>query len=377
MKKSVLGRHKRELVIGGALAVICASVFIYRLADRPGVFTPVVRDVAVAVAGTAEKTGEYPAAGTVRAAVSSQVAAQVMAKISAIYVKPGDRVNAGQVLANLDAVASSRQAQAAVSSSQAAGRAVEAAAERLRLAELTLTRYQALLAQNAIARQEYDRVLSERDVARAEYEQAVQNSAAAGAAAGAAEANAAFYTIRSPVTGLVTDKQCNTGDMTVPGRTMFVVDADGLRRVEINVGEDQQGRINVGDTVRVLADDSRPSVMARVSEINRQVDPGSRTFVVRADLPDDAGLVSGQYVKVMVPTGRRQTVVVVPDAAIVRRGELTGVFVVGAGNTVVWRIVKTGDQLGDNREILSGLTAGEEVAVSNLDQLSDGVRIGR
>jgi NAD(P)H-flavin reductase len=96
----------------------------------------------------------------------------------------------------------------------------------------------------------------------------------------------------------------------------------------------------------------------------------TRTFRVKLDLPPTAGLMPGQFARLAVPVGDRASVRV-PLAALVRRGQLEIVFSV-TNQCVRLRLVKSGQRVGDEVEILAGLAAGETVVVSGADQLTDG-----
>jgi hypothetical protein len=110
-----------------------------------------------------------------------------------------------------------------------------------------------------------------------------------------------------------------------------------------------------------------------VTEVVPAADPVSRTFIVRADLPAGARLGSGQYARVRVALGKR-TAVIVPESALVRRGQLDGVFV-ESGGRLAFRIVQAGPAVGTGRrEILSGLGAGELIVVEGADRAVDGAR---
>jgi RND family efflux transporter MFP subunit len=107
-----------------------------------------------------------------------------------------------------------------------------------------------------------------------------------------------------------------------------------------------------------------------VREIAPAADAVSRTFRVKLDLPRVAGLMSGQFARLMVPIGERKSVRV-PTAAVVQRGQLEIIFAVTKQHAQL-HLVKTGKRVGDEIEILSGLEAGHTVVVSGADQLSDG-----
>jgi multidrug efflux pump subunit AcrA (membrane-fusion protein) len=111
-----------------------------------------------------------------------------------------------------------------------------------------------------------------------------------------------------------------------------------------------------------------------VVEIVPAADPQSRTFMVKVQLPADPALRSGLYGKARFPSGRRE-VIALPTHAILARGELQGVFVVGNDDVVRFRLVKTGKTYGDRFEILSGINPGERVATRGAERLNEGEKV--
>ena len=101
-------------------------------------------------------------------------------------------------------------------------------------------------------------------------------------------------------------------------------------------------------------------------------DPGSRSFQVKATLPDDPQLAAGLFARAAHAGGTSDTLLL-PSAAVVTRGQLTGVYVVEDGR-LRWRLVKTGRAVGDRLEVLSGLGAGEKVVTAGVDRAVSGAR---
>jgi hypothetical protein len=111
-----------------------------------------------------------------------------------------------------------------------------------------------------------------------------------------------------------------------------------------------------------------------VSEILPATDPTTRTTLVRLDLPASGGLRSGLFGRAWVPVGRRQAILVAREA-IIERGQLQGVYVVGQDSVARFRLVRTGEARQGTIEILSGLTGGEQVVLAGAERVTDGARI--
>jgi RND family efflux transporter MFP subunit len=313
-------------------------------------------------------------AGTVQSAAVSQVSSRIMAQVLSVSADEGDRVAKGRVLVTLD----DRELQAKVRQAESALRQAEAArsqaSTQLELAAATHARYRALLEGRAISRQEYENVAGQEAMARAGLAQA--EGAVGQAASGVEEAKTwlAFAVIPSPVSGRVTSRRIDPGSTAAPGQPLLVVEQEGRYRLELPVDGSLAGVIGTGTPLAVTVDAAGYGGTVPVTEVVPAADPASRTFIVRADLPADARFGSGQYARVGVALGKRPAIVV-PEGALVRRGQLDGVFVESAG-TLAFRIVQAGRAAAPGRrEILSGLADGERVVVDGVERAVDGARV--
>ena len=341
--------------------------------------------VAPAAAEQLDLTREL--AGNIQSAAVSQVSSRIMAQVLSVAVSEGDRVAKGSVLVRLDdrdLQARVRQAESAVLQAESAVLQAEAArtqaSAQLELAAATHARYRALLEGKAVTRQEYEHVSAQETMARAGVAQAESavaqaKSAVAQAASGVEEARTwlAFAVIASPVTGRVTVKRIDPGSMAAPGQPLLTIEEEGRYRLELPVDGSLSGAIAQGTPLAVAVEAAGFEGTVPVTEVVPAADPVSRTFIVRADLPPGARLGSGQYARVRIALGKR-TAVVVPESALVRRGQLDGVFVESEGK-LAFRIVQAGPAAGaGRREILSGLAAGEAIVVEGVERAIDGAR---
>lgn len=319
--------------------------------------------------------------GTVVARTSAAVAARVVAQVREVRVQAGDRVQAGQVLVVLngaDLAAGSRSASAAA---QAAGEGVQAAEAERRAAEAALTlarashgRVQALEGKKSATRQELDEavaMLAAADArlkaADARVAQAKQGATAAGAAAEAAQVAAGFATLTAPFAGVVTERLVEPGAMAMPGVPLLRLDGSGGFRVHVKVDEARVAALAPRTDVEVVVDGlaGAAPLAGRVEEVARAIDVDARAFLVKVGVPATAGLTSGQFARVRVP-GASQTALVLPDGALVRRGQITSVFVVENGVARV-RLVETRGNV-----VAAGLAAGDRVVVAPPTGLTDG-----
>jgi hypothetical protein len=103
-------------------------------------------------------------------------------------------------------------------------------------------------------------------------------------------------------------------------------------------------------------------------------DPQSRSFIVKINLPIDRNVTSGLFARVQIPTGRRRTLLVA-KSALIRRGQLTGLYVVDGGNIAHFRLIRIGKSTNESVEALSGLKAGDRYVKEPPPGMADGVKV--
>ena len=344
-------RTARLLLASGLLAMGAAQAADPAPASA-GPQVPVVAVGAQAVAGSAEFDG------SLQAVRQSVLSAQASGRIATLSVKAGDRVKAGQVLAVID----DRATQAGVAQAQAG---VAQADANLANAKAAYERTRDLRAQGFIAQAALDTALAQYKAAQA---------GAAAARAGQTQASVAqgFTRLTAPWDGWVLATHAEAGALAMPGAPIVTVYAPQPIRAVVYVPASQQalalqaGKIEVQlpGTDRWVAPVSKTTVPA--------ADPVSQTVEWRLNLSDadGAGQVPGRQVKVRFVGSAAQAApqrLVVPATALLRRGELTGVYVVttkgDAAKGFALRAVRTGATHGDGVEVLAGLKAGDQVAL--------------
>jgi RND family efflux transporter MFP subunit len=319
----------------------------------------VITGVTVTSVQTSKISDNYETSGTVKAKVSSVVASRVMGTVTAVHVRAGERVKAGQLLATID----DRDATQKV---RAAEQAVESANQSRSMADLTYQRYKKLHDEKALARQEIDQIETQKKVAEANYEQAK---------AGLEEARVwqGFTRITASAAGVVTDKRVDAGSMAMPGMPLFTIESDGGFQLEVAVDEALSGKLQVGTMTDVTIDTIGLSTTGKIVEIVPAVDPATRTFLVKIAI-SDKGLKSGLSARVRLPRGEREALIV-PKGVIVEKGQLTGLYVADPQGLVTYRLVRTGKSYEGGVEILSGLNAGERIVTAGLEKAIDGGQI--
>ncbi len=341
--------------------------------------------------------------GTVRAKTTTALSARMVGTILAIRVREGDRVRAGQELIEIEnrdaraevdrAQAGLREAQTAVEEIERNQRAAEAgrsaAIARRQLARATLARYRVLHERKSISDQEFDEVQAQAQVAGAEAERAERmlqvldaqrkavdaRIAQADADLAAARIRAGYARIASPIDGVVVARQAEPGGVAMPGVGLLTIEGAGASRLEVAVEESRIAGIAIGKPASVVIDAlGAGEIDGRVAEIVPAADPASRTWMVKIELPRTAGLLSGMFGRARLVQGKREAVTVA-GSSLVRRGQLTGVWVVDAQSLVSLRLVTVGRQSGERIEVLSGLGKGERVVVDAARIEREGVRL--
>ncbi|MBI4536663.1 MAG: efflux RND transporter periplasmic adaptor subunit [candidate division NC10 bacterium] len=355
--------------------------------------------------------------GSVAAYTEEDVYPRVTGRIVEMRVYPGDRVQAGQVVARLDDVELAsrvQEAEAMAATTQANRSQTEAdvAAARygviqtekeLATAEAeagyqtsVAARDEQLLSKGAISRQEAEssraqaaaaqaRVAAARariDQAKALEASALRKVDAADAIVtqGQAQVKTAqvvrdYVNIRATTSGYVVKRFVAPGVLVQPGLPVLRISQTDKVRLQANVGEKDLPGIRVGSPVTVSMTGNAGTFTARVTSVFPFIDPGARTAVVEAVVPNDGRrLFPGQYVQMQFVTGERAEVLSVPREAVVRMGGAASVWVVN-GERGERREVTTGFENAERVEVLSGLSEGERVVRRGHDGLYVGARV--
>jgi RND family efflux transporter MFP subunit len=345
--------------------------------------------VTTTVATMEEGPDLFEVGGTVRGRTSATLASRVMAPVRDVLVQPGDRVRAGQPLVLLDdrdVAAAARQARArATAAARAldASRAEQASADAaLTLARATHARIAALYERKSATAQEFDQAVAalrsaETHVARARAGiDEVQASLDAARAGGeAAEVTATFTRIVAPFAGLVTEKLVEPGNLAAPGMPLLRLEDTDAFKLEIRLDESRAGWATRDLPVSVVVDATRGRLEldGRIVEIARAIDADSRAFLVTIALPAAKELRPGMFARARVP-GPTRSALSIPNGALVRRGQLTSVFVVDRGKAHL-RLVSAGRSTPVHTEVFAGLSAGEIVVIAPPPALRDGASV--
>lgn len=324
----------------GLLAVL--MVGCHRKADAPAAVALAPVAVRVHTAEARKHVAIEETVGTVRPWLQARLEAKVAGRIELVRAIPGQLVKTGELLVRLEVEDFRARLDRALAVQQQA--------------ESELKRFTPLLKSAAITPAEFDAVQSRARVAEA----AVQE----------ARTLLGQGQILAPFDGVVTRKLVDVGDVAAPGRTLIEMEDPNTLRFETAVGEALLGGLLPGQTLAVTVPTLASPLTGTVVEIAPTVDPASRTFLVKLDLPKTLGLRGGTFGRVAIPVGE-SPVLRVPSTAVIQRGQLEYIFVVVDGHAQM-RLVRTGRTLGAEIELLSGAVAGESVVASSEAPLRDG-----
>jgi RND family efflux transporter MFP subunit len=295
----------------------------------------------------------------VRAAQTSQLASQMAGSIVEIRVHEGDRVRRGQVLAVVDDAQPRAALDQATAVENAAGQELAASDSDLALAQSTLQRYQNLYDKKSVSPQEFDEVKARYQAAVAHRDRTQAGQAQAKAALAQAHTSFSYTRIVAPFDGVITEKKADPGTLASPGIPIFAIEGMGHYRLEATVNENDLRFVRMGQQVPVVVDAlQNPELKGKVTQIVPAADPGSRSFLVKIELPSDAQLRSGLFGRAQFSRGQRSSFVI-PRTAVMERGQLQGVYVLDQNKVAGLRYVTLGKTSGPQVEVLAGLQEGE------------------
>ena len=330
-------------ILAAALAVAACSQNSGKKSQTAGeTAVPAIRVTVTKVQQqTVSQTEVY--SSTVQAYAVNNIAPQSGNRIQKINVDVGSFVTKGQILAEMDQVQLTQQKL------------------QLANAEKELKRLKQLYEQGGLSQSDYEAAELQYNVAKATCENLEQNTI-----------------LRSPITGVVTARNYDRGDMYAMAAPIFTVQQITPVKLLVGVSETDYTKVKVGQQVSIVADALPGKTIAgKVNKIYPTMEAASHTFNVEVLVPNvDKALRPGMYCKVTVNFGDR-TNPVVPDEAVVKQlgSGQRFVYVLNGDGTVRSSAVELGRHFGTSYEILSGVAAGDSVAVSGASALKDGSRI--
>ncbi len=341
-----------------------ASAFALAGCSRPEAAQEPVRSVKVLTVGAGHLQSDQEFAGEVRPRVESRLGFRVAGKIIRRQAELGQRVKAGQVLAQLDA----QDYQLAADAARAQ---VAAAATNRDLAAADFKRYAALKEQNFISGAELERRETALKAAQAQFDQARAQLAAQG--------NQARYTsLVADVSGVITAIEAEPGQVVTAGTPVVRIAQDGPRDVVFSVPEDKVADVKPGSEVAVRIWADSHALAGNVREVAASADPVTRTYQVKVGLEADAAPALGATVSV-TPRALNHAgaqVIKLPTSALRKEGSGTAVWVLDkATMTVASQPVQIAKADGNEAVVAAGLQPGMLVVSAGVHVLSPGQKV--
>lgn len=346
------------------ISLLCITVALLTACKKPQPAPEPVRSVKVLTVSSDGLQGNAQYAGEVRARVESRLGFRVGGKVIRRAVDVGQRVKAGQVLAQLDP-------QDFKLSVDAARAQVSVAASNRDLAAEDLKRFKALRDQNFISNAELERREATWKSAVSQYDQAQAVLAGQGNQAG-------YTTLVADVSGIVTAVDAELGQVVAAGVPVVRIAQDGPRDVVFSVPEDKLAAMQVGSKADILAWGRTEQLTGNVREVAASADAVTRTYVVKASLPGKEALPLGATVTVVPQALDRNgtTAIKLPTSALRREGDKAAVWVLDTGNmTVNLQSVQIATADGNDAVISAGLQEGMQVVTSGVHVLSPGQKV--
>ncbi|MEY2703499.1 MAG: hypothetical protein RLY43_2138 [Bacteroidota bacterium] len=351
------------ITLSSLILTSCGSDKKEKVADLPA--------ISVKVAGNSGNSNSpyITASGKIESENSANLSTRMMGYVTKLNVKVGQNVSAGQLLVsinNTDLQAKKAQVDASITQATAA----------YKNAKKDYDRFVNLFAQQSASQKELDDMTARYEMAKAGLEATKQMR-------NEVMAQFSYSNITAPFSGIVTNTFVKEGDMANPGMPLVSIEGASRLQVTAMVSESDISNVKNGMPVTVNVKSLNKEVTGKVSEVSLSAKNTGGQYLVKVTLTkNDKEILSGMFVNVQFPTAKKEItqsvksdIVLVPESALVKQGQLTGIYTVGSGNVAILRWLRIGKTFGNQVEVLSGLTADEQYIVSAEGKLFNGAKV--
>ncbi|WP_124641687.1 efflux RND transporter periplasmic adaptor subunit [Amniculibacterium aquaticum] len=325
-------------------------------------------EVSVSRSVESNESGNTTASGKLVAKNSVNISTRMMGYITFLKAEVGQNVRAGQNLVSInstDIQAKGGQANAQIAQAQAAYNS----------AKKDFERFQNLFKNQSASQKELDDM-------RARYEMASAGLQAAQQMKNEVNAQYKYTHISAPISGTITAKYAEQGDMASPGMPILTIESPSNLQVQVLVSEQNINQVSQGMPVKVSLKSINKTVSGTVSEVSKSAANTGGQFMVKVNVHQTQDLLPGMFAHVEFPFKSHgkinqdfQETLTIPTSAVVEQGQLTGVYVISSQNTALLRWVKLGKNLGDKVEVLAGLNSKEQYITNANGRLYNGAKI--
>lgn len=348
--------------------------------------------VEVVEVGPSTRESELELPGNIQAINEAPILARADGYLQRRLVDIGDRVQAGQTVAEIDAPELEEQVRQANAGLQQAQAGLEQALANyeqgkanLELSRITAERWSGLATQGIVSRQENDQYQAQYRMQTASVQAlekaiAAQRSNVAAAEAGLArlEKLERYRVVKAPFDGVITLRNVDAGALVNAGSTLlFRIAQMGSLRTYVNVPQAVASSIRPGQTAR-LSVSNLPGrqFTATVARSANALDPNSRTLLVELHVPNaDGALLPGMYARVDLSSTRTNAPLLVPSEALIARGDGARVALVRPDHTVHLQPIQVGRDYGDHLEVTGGLQVGDTIIPNPGDAAREGLMV--
>ncbi|NVK53371.1 MAG: efflux RND transporter periplasmic adaptor subunit [Flavobacteriaceae bacterium] len=321
-------------------------------------------NVQVAKVVTNKKDSFLVVSGKIQAAKSADLSTRIMGYVKKVHVKVGDKVQKNQLLItinNADLQAKKAQVDAEVLKATVAFNNVKK----------NYSRFKNLFESKSITQKEMDDMTANYKIAKASLEAANQMK-------NEIKAQFTYSNITAPFSGVITSKNITEGDMANPSKPLISLENPNVFEVITMIPETEINQIKNGTTVNVLVKSINKNVKGKVTEVSTSAKKSGGQYIVKIALEaTEVAILSGMFTSVQFPVQKKtaSNVVLIPTKAVVKNGQLSGIYTVSQSNTALLRWLRLGKAYGNQIEVLSGLSANEYYIISAEGKLFNGAKI--
>lgn len=304
--------------------------------------------------------------GEVTAKQTANISTRMMGYINKIYVKPGDKVASGQLLVSIssdDILAKKGQVQAMITEAEAAAKNAQRDYER----------FKTLRNQNSVSDKELENVALQNTSLNAKVQMARQQMN---------EVNAmlSYTNIRAPFSGVVTQKMVDEGSMANPGMPILTIEQNGELQVIASIPENYIQYVKVGDVAKMELKSLGITIDGKVSELSPSAfrTGGQYSMKLAIDTKNKENIRPGMYVNILIPNKTDENItskIMLDKSSIVYRDQLTGVYVIDDQSQANLRWIRLGKTIGNQVEVLSGLSQNDKIVSKAEGKLYNGVKV--
>ncbi len=347
------------------LAIIAASLFISCNNTEENNEAPIEKVQVEVSKALTELPKSISFKGKVNSAKTTNIRTRGSSFVEDVFVKTGDRVTKGDlliVLNNTDLQAKKAQVTAQLTQINA----------QLQNTQRDVERYENLRSKQSISEKELENIKLQLASVKAQKQAAIQQLKEI-------DSELKYFEIKAPFNGIITSKNINKGDLANPQQILLQIEGKDAYEVKVSVSERDIRNFQRGDSAQVFIENLNISLDAIISEVSSSsINSGGQYHITaRITSTENQPLYAGMNANLQLSTDQKSTGIFVPQSAIMRRGELKGLYVVSQQNTALLRWVRVGEKINNHVEVISGLTANEEFITSASSKLYNGISIER